>query len=569
MFAPRFAAGSAVRSAVLSKAAAAPQASSRVRGFSLYAPIRAWWATKMKSIGAAASAPDAAPSAAQPPSPPSTPLRPRIKYSDDVPASKTAESKARKETASAATVPRRPAPRSSMPADRAAIKPPPSSSLAKPVAALSSRPPTQLRQSRLAPRESRKPQAAAQAPQAAAPATTPTATLDPNTLFFDYEPYPGPELKPYAVAAAAASDLPPVALPQAALTRPTSAAPSAGPARLPAPLPEFTPELRARFETGLCAGARPSDAALSLELRQLLSQEVPSAAHSRAHRDAGRALCQTLQERWPEAMVSQFGSSASGLSLKAADVDVCIVFAQRRAPAAAQPEGAADPTEEPEADMHRQRKFVPEALRALRKSGEFSVLSSVLRARVPVIHLKHRRTGVKCDLAIGNELGVLNTSLLATYARLDERARELMLCVKVWAKRKQVSDASLGFLSSYTWVVLSICFLQNLPSSLGPGLCPNLQDGKLLAPDVERTIRGHRVSFCADVERAKPLVPANPVELGTLFRCFFPWFALLDGGARQLSLQSATLPKPASVPAWQLCIQDPFELDHDLGALAP
>jgi DNA polymerase sigma len=44
------------------------------------------------------------------------------------------------------------------------------------------------------------------------------------------------------------------------------------------------------------------------------------------------------------------------------------------------------------------------------------------------------------DVTVNNVLPLENTRLLATYAAIDDRLRQLVLCVKHWAKTRGVND---------------------------------------------------------------------------------------------------------------------------------
>jgi hypothetical protein len=60
----------------------------------------------------------------------------------------------------------------------------------------------------------------------------------------------------------------------------------------------------------------------------------------------------------------------------------------------------------------------------------------VSRARVPVVKANERvhPLGVSFDVVVNNDIALRNSSLLATYAAVDERARALVFLVKAWAK---------------------------------------------------------------------------------------------------------------------------------------
>jgi hypothetical protein len=64
------------------------------------------------------------------------------------------------------------------------------------------------------------------------------------------------------------------------------------------------------------------------------------------------------------------------------------------------------------------------------------------------------------DLCVNNTYGVGNTRLLARYLAVDDRARPLAMAVKYWAKHRGVNNSRNSTLSSYSWVLLVIHYLQ-------------------------------------------------------------------------------------------------------------
>ncbi|CAK0860680.1 unnamed protein product [Prorocentrum cordatum] len=100
----------------------------------------------------------------------------------------------------------------------------------------------------------------------------------------------------------------------------------------------------------------------------------------------------------------------------------------------------------------------------------FKILEEVLRARVPILKLRFDDL-LDVDLSCQNTRGLQNTRLLRGYAHLDDRVRSLVKAVKLWAKAAGVCGASRGRLSSYSFALLAIYYMQadqevRLPISL-------------------------------------------------------------------------------------------------------
>ncbi|CAE7331913.1 Tent2 [Symbiodinium pilosum] len=109
----------------------------------------------------------------------------------------------------------------------------------------------------------------------------------------------------------------------------------------------------------------------------------------------------------------------------------------------------------------------------------FKVSQLIPRARKPLVTLEDTKSVLtEVDVSINNSLPLYNSQLLRAYSMLDPRVRPLVLLVKVWAKGKKVCGAQGGNLSSYSWTIMVIYFLQLV------GLLPSLQ---LLSKE-ERTL---------------------------------------------------------------------------------
>ena len=82
-----------------------------------------------------------------------------------------------------------------------------------------------------------------------------------------------------------------------------------------------------------------------------------------------------------------------------------------------------------------------------------------LNASVPVVRMKTAQ-GLDIDICVNRRLGVFNSRLLATYSKIDSRARDLGIAVKLWAKGLGIADTFHGTISAYAYIILVIHFLQ-------------------------------------------------------------------------------------------------------------
>ncbi|KAG0214532.1 hypothetical protein BGX33_002074 [Mortierella sp. NVP41] len=306
-------------------------------------------------------------------------------------------------------------------------------------------------------------------------------------------------------------------------------------------------------------------------------------------------LSEIAAEVFGEAEVLPFGSSGNGLALANADMDVCVFLNHN--------EGSEDvsPVE-----------FVERIGDRLEKDSDFENILQLKRARVPIVKLNHVN-GIACDIGYQNDLAIWNTRLLRAYCRIDERVRDIVVIIKIWAKRRKINNPYTGSLSSYAYVLLVIHVLQRR------GVLPNLQSivagsGKVPFWDCQ----GFNRYFFEDVPKLsqywQPTPESKRQSVGELLYEFFRYYAsefryanhvvsIRSGGLltkevkewtkdhtqppQQQQQQQQQVPTPSSestagdteqaqsVPPadskpvvknrYLFCIEDPFELDHNVG----
>jgi len=90
---------------------------------------------------------------------------------------------------------------------------------------------------------------------------------------------------------------------------------------------------------------------------------------------------------------------------------------------------------------------------------QFKVVEEIFFAKVPILKVQFDGR-LEVDLSCQNTRAVQNTKLLRAYANMDPRVRELVIAVKLWAKAAHVCGAAKHHLSSYSFTLLTIYFLQ-------------------------------------------------------------------------------------------------------------
>ncbi|KAF1317252.1 polymerase, partial [Globisporangium splendens] len=217
-------------------------------------------------------------------------------------------------------------------------------------------------------------------------------------------------------------------------------------------------------------------------------------------------------------------------------------------------------------------------IRVMLERSNCEIRMVISGARIPIIRFRHVPTQLDCDLCFENVLATRNTFLLRAYASFDERARILGLAIKHWAKQRAINDASVGFLSSYSFVLLTVYFLQ-----VAAKILPNLQDPQLLADAnvAPEYYNGVNIAFCADrataqrFHESRASVDTSQYSSATLLVWFFEFYSThFDFAKRVVAIRSPDVVVDKRVKwgvqkakAWRMSIEDPLETGRDLGCV--
>ena len=164
-----------------------------------------------------------------------------------------------------------------------------------------------------------------------------------------------------------------------------------------------------------------------------------------------------------------------------------------------------------------------------------------------------RGTKIRCDLSIDGRLAMRNSALISNYLDIDSRVRPLVFALKAWARACGVKEASEGFLSSYSHILLAIYFLQK---GVNPPVLPVLQ-----RKGPEFTIGDFDCSFC-DVATGKAMMAGseNTMSVGELLARFFYFYGYqFDYSHNRVNIAQPD-EEPSGYHLRDVEIIDPFEL---------
>lgn len=241
-----------------------------------------------------------------------------------------------------------------------------------------------------------------------------------------------------------------------------------------------------------------------------------------------RQIVATLQSHFhrhlPEAgfVVELFGSSGSGLYSPASDSDICCYH------------GVYPPS---------RRVGIWDVKRALDRSRDFTDLIAISHAKIPIVKMRHIATDLAVDVSIENTIAIENTRLLRLYAECDARVKPLLFALKTWCKSRAVAHPEQGSLSSYSWVLLMLHYLQRTH----PPVIPNMQyQGRVQtfvhAADA-KVIKAHYEPAVCERWQSQ-----NTAPLGELLHGFYKYFHEYDWARKVVDIRGRVVEDPEGVP---------------------
>lgn len=256
--------------------------------------------------------------------------------------------------------------------------------------------------------------------------------------------------------------------------------------------------------------------------------------------------------------VEPFGSHVNGFSTSGSDWDLTYVPPQQ-------------------GDCVEERRRVLQMFAHELPNHGFDHIVTVFQATVPLLKAV-APCGTEVDLCVANRLGLQNSRLMNAYCRLDPRVGKVARLVKHWAKAMEIVGSSDGHLNSYAYTLLVIHYLMHA----NPPVVPNLQAAALGCEQV--LVRDRRwgqeqecnCTFFGEVHllpRSLNREAADTLLLG-FFRFYtdptcFNWeeHAVSIRLALTQSMQEPMMvPKCLSVARETWCVEDPFDVRHNLAA---
>lgn len=142
------------------------------------------------------------------------------------------------------------------------------------------------------------------------------------------------------------------------------------------------------------------------------------------------------------------GSTLTGFDTATSDLDLCLIIYDEN--------NAID-----ENYKHKQKAIEKlHNVGNILKMNKISDQVEVIKAKTPILKFIYNKTNIEVNININQTTSVDNSHLLMVYCKLDPRVRPLMIAVKTWAKNNGINNPFKYSLSSYSWTLMTIHFLQ-------------------------------------------------------------------------------------------------------------
>lgn len=178
-----------------------------------------------------------------------------------------------------------------------------------------------------------------------------------------------------------------------------------------------------------------------------------SRARAKAYLRAKELILSDMHAALYGSKVYMYGSGTIGLALSTSDVDIALVLP-----------GKADALEASKNEPQARTKT--EVLSLLRRCVLKAKMESVClidTAKIPVLRYWDPEAKVDVDITLGSGNPILLSRFMRRHMQSDVRVWELCMCIKHWAKKRNLSGVFPGcYINSIGWTIMVIFFLQHI-----------------------------------------------------------------------------------------------------------
>ncbi|XP_057971575.1 protein HESO1-like isoform X2 [Malania oleifera] len=163
-------------------------------------------------------------------------------------------------------------------------------------------------------------------------------------------------------------------------------------------------------------------------------------------------------------IIEEFGSFLMDMFSAKSDLDLSINFSKNIA-------------EFPrEKKIQVLRKFAKK-LYNLQARGHVSRVQPIMSAKVPIVKVTDRGTGIECDISVENRDGIVKSQVIRFISTIDERFQKLSFLMKDWAKAHKINSSKDRTLNSLSIISLVAFHLQTRDPPILPPFSAIFKDG--------------------------------------------------------------------------------------------
>lgn len=218
----------------------------------------------------------------------------------------------------------------------------------------------------------------------------------------------------------------------------------------------------------------------------------------------------------------------------------------------------------------------------IKAKDDFQDLFQIPTARTPIVKFHHKKTKIDCDISFRHGLSVENTKFLRFCFDIQPIAQQLILVLKMWSQHNNLYE----HITTYALAIMAIFFLQTKCLLLSVKTLRHFNDDKSL------TICGwETIKYSASLETMKKQIISYSGALVALLKDFFGFYAkflyqvdvvcpLLGHCIKKTDFDNNGKHLPPEMNSYRaqlhsdepeafrnaspMCVQDPFDLSHNL-----
>jgi len=230
-------------------------------------------------------------------------------------------------------------------------------------------------------------------------------------------------------------------------------------------------------EAAATSGGPPTREAmdkLDAELRRIVNSLKTSPQDDAKRQALMNKFKSMISTRFEGVRVAPFGSYVSAFHSAGSDIDISLQIdkngpwydEREEAQARRSQRGGVRARRQQRQGRSKRAQLLRKVASELRYRN-YRDVQLISKARVPLIKFKDPHTGVACDVCIEND-GVYKSAVLGVVADIDQRYRDLVFLVKLWAKHYDVNNAMEGSFNSYSLCLLCMHHLQRRNTPILP-----------------------------------------------------------------------------------------------------